>query len=584
MKKILLAIFLVCVSIIPIVLAQKYNIQPFLRPKKIEPVNNVRLIVNTVSAGDKKLFLEKGCKIIHELEEETVIECPSDVASQFKDTAVKDTLLQIESTVEKTPDYKINDLYTDYYTGATKAWSNGYTGKDRLVAILDTGVDYGHVSLGNCSISYYVYDGEIDPYILESPHPYPENYTQTWKIQQSGFSMISAHFVNIDTEYYFDKITVKDSSNNIIATYTGMYKDVWTPSVPGDTLYITLESDETISYYGFYIDEVINGKVDKAYYSPNPWVNCTKVIGGWDFVNNDLDPIDDNGHGTHVSGIIAANSIPDVYATGIAPDAKIMMGKVCDQYGSCWESDIMAGIEWAVNGLTINETKDCFEKCGSNRYCCMKTPGCTVKMETSSKIVYNCTGTYTETKTIKPDVISISIGGGLWINKNCDEDPLAKKINWAARKGIPVVVAAGNFPYGISSPACGSKAIAVGSLGDWYYPSEKEYYDWISYFSGRGYAMKDHGILAPGYYIYSTLPGDNYGFLSGTSMATPHVAGMIALMKQKDPRLQAESIRNTIFRTAEDVDYGFYAEDVNYEQGHGRINITSALNSVRGST
>jgi len=306
------------------------------------------------------------------------------------------------------------------------------------------------------------------------------------------------------------------------------------------------------------------------------------VIGGWDFANDDLDPMDDNGHGTHVSGIIAADSIPDVYATGIAPDAKIMMGKVCNQEGLCWVSDVMAGIEWAVKGLRINETKDCFEKCGYNRYCCVRMSGCVVERITYPRIQYNCTGTYTETKTVKPDVISISLGGGLWINRNCDEHPLAKKVNWAVRKGIPVVVAAGNFPYGVSSPACGSRAIAVGSLGNGYYPWEEEYYDWVSFFSGRGYAMKHHGVLAPGSYVYSTFPGDDYGYMSGTSVSAPHVAGMIALMRQKDSRLPPESIRRIIFRTAEDVSYGFLAEDEEYEQGYGRINITSAVDSVRG--
>jgi len=581
MKKILLALILLGILIVPIVLAQTFRIQPITRPKRTELAKNVRLIANTSSANDKKLFLEKGCKIIHEMEEETAIECPSDVVSEFKHMTVEDSLLRITSTVEKTPDYKISDIYTDYYTGATKVWFQGYTGKDRLVAVLDTGVDYGHVNLGNCSIFYYMYDGERYPYILESPHPYPENYTDTWKIERPGFSRIAVHFVNISTEFYFDRIIVKDFFNNTVATYTGKHKDVWTPSASGDTLYITLESDYSITDYGFYIDEVIDGTVEKEYYSPNPWENCTKVIGGWDFVNNDLDPIDDHGHGTHVSGIIAAGLIPDIFATGIAPDAKIMMGKVCDQYGLCWMSDIMAGIEWAVNGLKINETRDCFEKCNYNRYCCIKTPGCTVEKVTYPKFLYNCTGTYTETKTMKPDVISISIGGGLWINKNCDEDPLAKKVNWAVRKGVPVVVAVGNFPYGVSSPACGSKAIAVGALGSWYYPWEPEYYDWVDFFSGRGYAMKDHGVLAPGVFVYSTLPGDDYGYMSGTSMACPHVAGLIALMRQKDPRLPSESIKRIIFRTAEDVSYGFLAEDEEYEQGYGRINITSAVNSVR---
>lgn len=451
MKKLVVVLF--SISIFVMLMMITYAFKPLML--KLELSKNVRLIANTTFSDDKKLFLEKGCKIVYELEEETVVECPKDVASEFKNV-VEDKTLNVLGKIENPPDYEVKDIYTDIFLGADYAWFKGYTGEGRLVAVLDTGIDYTHPDLGGC--------------------------------------------------------------------------------------------------FG---------------------QGC-KVIGGYDFVNDDDDPMDDHGHGTHVSGIIAANSTSNVYVTGVAPGSKIMMGKVCDQSGDCYVSDVIAGIEWAVNGIMVNETGDCSEKCGSNRYCCIRTPGCILEEK------YECSGTYTETKTIKPDAISISLGGGSWITRNCDEDSLAKKINWAVKKRILVAISAGNSLYGVSSPGCASRAIVVGALGTYEYnTSDSRYYDRVASFSGRGYAMKHHGVLAPGVLIYSTFPGNSHGYMSGTSVAAPHVTGLIALMRQKNSRLGPGYIQRMIFRTAEDVNYGFLAEVKEYEQGHGRINIASAVDSIR---
>ena len=551
-------------------------------PRLEAPKNNVRLIATTSSNIEKQNFVQRGCKIVHELEEETAIECPKDVASEFKDITMEDTPFRITNIIEKiSQEYKINDYFTDYYIGATKVWQDGYTGKGRVIAVLDTGADYGHQSLGNCSVSSYIYHGSRQYYTLESPHPYTDYYNHTWKIEVPGFSSIAIHFVNISTEYYFDRVIIKDSLGNTLAEYTGNYKDIWTPSAVGNDIYVNLVSDVSIMGYGFYIDEVINGNVEKS----TSWTKCTKIIAGWDFVNNDSDPVDDNGHGTHVSGIISGKLIPDIFAAGVAPDAQIIVGKVCNRWGGCWESDILAGIEWAANGVKVNMTKECYEECGrsTSSSCCSKLPGCKIEVLPDSP-KYNCTGIYYKVELVKPDAISMSLGGGSWLTTNCDKNLLAKKINGAVRnKKVPVVVAAGNKPYGVSSPACGSEAIAVGALGSyWYDPWEEEYYNWIAYFSGRGYAMEDHGVLAPGVMVYSTLPGNTYGWMSGTSMATPHVAGLIALMKQKNPRLTPNEIKKAICKAADDVPFGYYAiDDKNYEMGCGKINIERTLEKVR---
>ena len=74
--------------------------------------------------------------------------------------------------------------------------------------------------------------------------------------------------------------------------------------------------------------------------------NCSKIIGGYDFANDDDNPMDDHGHGTSVSGVIASN---DSVYTGMAPDAKIVMIKVLDSGGTGYSSDLIEGINWCVN-------------------------------------------------------------------------------------------------------------------------------------------------------------------------------------------------------------------------------------------
>jgi len=199
--------------------------------------------------------------------------------------------------------------------------------------------------------------------------------------------------------------------------------------------------------------------------------NCSKVLGGYDFVNDDEDPMDDNGHGTHVAGIAAGNH--SVY-TGVAKDAGIVSIKVCGSNGACEAADLIAGIEWCAN----NASK------------------------------YNIS------------VISMSLGDGSKNNVYCNNDPIAPSINSAVEEGLSVVIAAGNNGYtdGISSPACVQNATPAGAVNSG---------DNVVY--NRGELLD---LLAPGTSI--TAPYNNGGTktLSGTSMSAPHVAGSFALFRQ----------------------------------------------------
>ncbi len=237
-------------------------------------------------------------------------------------------------------------------------------------------------------------------------------------------------------------------------------------------------------------------------------------------------PKDSNGHGPHVSGIITGNGVFEISnnygypspnkATGVAPDAGIIMGKVCAPRG-CFYSDIAAGIEWAV--------------------------------------------------AEGADVISISIGGAPIGGDNCDGDFIADKANWAVDNGVVVVVSSGNdySSTGVSSPACGSKVIAVGAV---------DQSDTVADFSNSGPALD---IVAPGVGVLSTYSCDAagdcgsywYAWMSGTSMAAPHVAGAAALVLQSHPGFSVDQVKDALYSTA---------IDVGSRDGNGRVDVLGAVN------
>jgi len=240
----------------------------------------------------------------------------------------------------------------------------------------------------------------------------------------------------------------------------------------------------------------------------------TNNICGRSFVSYTSSFFDDHGHGTHVSGIITGDGSGDPKSKGVAPDARVWMGKVCNSVGSCYSSDIAAGIEY----IALNKIAK---------------------------------------------IISISLGSGGTFGLTCDSNYLAKKVNWAVTNyGVTAAIAAGNTGFVVSSPGCASKAIAVGAVNS---------LDIRPSFSGSGKALD---IVAPGVSIYSSLPGDTYASWSGTSMATPHVAATIALMMQKNPSLTDIQIKTALYTTAKDL--GTAGWDKKY--GWGRVDALGAVN------
>jgi len=411
-----------------------------------------------------------------------------------------------------------------------------FTGLGQGVCILDTGINYSHQDLGGCSLKNLSLNGNNISYILQTAHNYNNNNNTIWKINYTGFSNIAVHFINISTEAHFDYVRVYNGNMTEIAVYQGLQRDIWTPYVEGDTIYVRLTTDTSVTDYGFYIDQIINGTTNTTY----NWNNCSKTLFGWDFYNSDPDPYDDNGHGTHVAGIVAANGS----LTGVAPNSNLVIAKVLNSSGSGVGSDIDYAIDWCVN----NSEK------------------------------YNIS------------VIVMSLGSDTLYSNYCDSESNAagyitvSVINSAIAKNISVVIATGNAgnSASISWPACIQNATPIGSATK---------ADVVSDFSNRNSLVN---LLAPGgtssgstscssgnmpiNYICSADDNGDYIGYSGTSMAAPHVAGAIAIIKQvlalmgksKTPK-QIEAVLNNTGKRITDI-----ATGINYS----RIDLYSAILSL----
>lgn len=217
-----------------------------------------------------------------------------------------------------------------------------------------------------------------------------------------------------------------------------------------------------------------------------------KVAGGHDFVNNDDDPMDDNGHGTHVAGIIGGHSSS---ITGVAQDAELYIYKALDQNGNGSTSTVIAAIEQAV--------KD----------------------------------------SVK--VLNLSLGSP----SGSSEDPLSIAVNMAVQAGIVVVAAAGNMGEysSINSPGTAELALTVGA---------SDANNIASFSSKgpetERYSIKPE-VVAPGVGVLSAKMGGGYVQMSGTSMATPFVSAYAAAMRELHPDWSAIMIRDAIISNTIDM-------------------------------
>src|SRR3989338_3572557 len=278
-----------------------------------------------------------------------------------------------------------------------------------------------------------------------------------------------------------------------------------------------------------------------------------KVLGGYDYYNNDNNSMDDNGHGTHVAGIAAANGT----FNGTAPYAKLIAMKACDSTGrDCPNTPIEKAITWCINNRTI----------------------------------YNIS------------IISISIGNNVSNNDTTCPLALRDEINDAHSKNISVIISSGNNGYlgGISWPSCRGNVTSVGAVHDEignltfcvqrnpagncveYCDDFDATPDRVSCFTNRAKGILD--LLAPGVRINSASHiGVGHITFTGTSMAAPHVAGAAALLLEVDPTLTPTQIRDILYNSGKPIQDYFDTCDVGLECTNltfKRIDVLEAVNSL----
>jgi serine protease AprX len=296
------------------------------------------------------------------------------------------------------------------------------------------------------------------------------------------------------------------------------------------------------------------------------------TVRGWaDLVNGQGSPYDDNGHGTHVAGVVAGTGQATVDAAssvryqGLAPRASLVAVKVLGQDGSGSVSTIISGVQWCV----------------------------------SNRGAYNLR------------VLNLSLG---YIpGEGYTTDPLCQAVEAAVQAGIVVCAAAGNFGKdpngsiqygGILSPGIDPWVLTVGATNTQGTPVRSD--DSVSSYSSRGPTYLDGlakpDLVAPGNriisvravnsYLDTSYPanrlargayspgasGDSpYFIMSGTSMATPVVAGAVALICERNAGLSPNAIKAILMYSAQRMSLSLSSGLSTLTQGAGNLNVLAAL-------
>ncbi|GIG68963.1 S8 family peptidase [Phytomonospora endophytica] len=272
---------------------------------------------------------------------------------------------------------------------------------------------------------------------------------------------------------------------------------------------------------GFDGEGVTVAVLDTGYDATHPDL-AGRVAGVRDFTGTSPEAIDGYGHGTHVASTVAGSgAASDGRFKGVAPGSGLLIGKVCGDDGYCADSDVIAGMQWAADeGATA---------------------------------------------------VNLSLGG----DPTDGTDPLSLAVDaLSADTGTLFVVAAGNHgtTEAVGAPASADSALAVGSVTKT---------DALSDFSSQGPRMGDHAvkpdIAAPGSAITAaraagTAGEGPYVTADGTSMATPHVTGAAAILKQRHPDWTGARLKAALMSASAGLDGpGAFAI------GAGRLDVARAV-------
>jgi len=287
-----------------------------------------------------------------------------------------------------------------------------------------------------------------------------------------------------------------------------------------------------------------------------------RIIAGYDFINNDSDPSDDHGHGTHVAGIVSGNgeASPGNSFVGIAPESSLLIYKVLDHNGSGNLSQLLMALEYVIDPNQDNDFSD------------------------------------------KADIVNLSLG----FDGIVEIPPLDEALNNVFDMGVLVIASAGNSgpsKFTVNMPASNKSTLAVGASTHLINSLDTGFQDYLApYSSIGGVEGPYHGerlkpeIMAPGgdihlgqfgYYasgigsslssvisfgsgLYENPINNDYARLSGTSMAAPHVAGAAALLIELFPGASPKEIKSRMMLGATDLGLS------PIEQGSGRLQIDNA--------
>jgi serine protease len=269
---------------------------------------------------------------------------------------------------------------------------------------------------------------------------------------------------------------------------------------------------------------------DYQEYRLAPDLAAVQITPGWDFINNDGYPNDDNGHGTHVASTLVSAANDGVGVAGVAPGCTIMPIKVLDTTANGSYEAIAGGIRYAADQGA--------------------------------------------------QIINLSLNG------TKPASILAEAVQYATAKGCFLVAAAGNEgQYGVGYPARYSPCIAVGAT---------RFDGQLATYSNRGWGLQlvgpggdtgqdqnqdgfPDGILAQTFDPHQGYDSFGYYFYSGTSMATPQVSGVAALALSLNPRLGRTGLRYALLTTTRDL--GARGWDGNF--GYGLVNAVGAIQYAR---
>jgi subtilisin family serine protease len=246
-----------------------------------------------------------------------------------------------------------------------------------------------------------------------------------------------------------------------------------------------------------------------------------RVLTGYDFVNGDTNAADDNGHGTWVAGIVAANTNNGAGIAGISWNARILPVKIMNRNGTGSTSALNSGITWVANWAAARPDKRV--------------------------------------------VINMSVGGFPYSQFVNDA------VNYAVSKGVVLVGAAGNNRREEDFyPASYANVISVSAT-----QADDEFTNWSSFGPKVDVSAPGASVLTTNCTVSPCVYHSSGGYItiSGTSFATPNVAGVVSLIRAKNPSWSASQVVNRLYATVDDI--GYPGKDKWY--GRGRVNAWRAV-------